>query len=192
MATLPDLRAPHEAACRRFVGYVRRIQSDQWPAPTPCSDWDVRALVDHVVRWNTFVPDFLAGRSVADMTDPFGRDVLGADPADAAARSVDQAVAAFNAPDALETMVDHPYGHMPGAQVLYLRLFDNTIHGWDLATALGIAHPIDAEVAGLLYAVSDTQRDAIRASGAFGPEISVPPEADIQTRLLGLLGRQAG
>ena len=192
MAVLPDLRGPHEEACRRFVGYVERIQPDQWSAPTPCSDWNVRALVDHVIRWNTFVPEFLAGKSIADIPDAFGRDVLGADPASAAARSAEESISAFNAPGALELLVHHPYGELPGAQVLYLRLFDNVIHGWDLATALGVAHPIDPEVAGLLYAVSDAQRDAIRASGAFGPEVPVAPDADIQTRLLGLLGRQAG
>ncbi|HET6318083.1 MAG TPA: TIGR03086 family metal-binding protein [Chloroflexota bacterium] len=191
MAGLPDLRAPHEHACHRFVGYVQRIRPEQWHTVTPCSEWDVRALVDHVVRWNLFVPEFLAGRSIADMADPFTREVLGDDPAASATRSAQQAIAAFNASGALEALVHHPYGEMPGAQVLYLRLFDNTIHGWDLAHALGIDHPIDPEVAGLLYAVSDSQREAIRASGAFGPEIAVPPDADVQSRLLGLLGRQA-
>jgi uncharacterized protein (TIGR03086 family) len=186
----PDLQALHERACLRFVDYVGRVQPHQWLAPTPCADWNVGALVDHVVRWNTLVPDFLEGLSVAEMAAPFERDVLGDNAAAAAAASARQALAAFTVEGALERIVHHPIGDIPGSQVLLLRLFDNTIHGSDLACALAIDEPIDPEVASLLYAVSETQRAEIRASGAFGPaEIPVPADADIQTRLLGLLGR---
>jgi uncharacterized protein (TIGR03086 family) len=80
---------------------------------------------------------------------------------------------------------------MPGAQVLYLRLFDNVVHGWDLARAVGLDESIDPEIANLLYMVSLSQREAIRASGHFGPaEVQVPADADTQARLLGLLGRE--
>jgi uncharacterized protein (TIGR03086 family) len=192
VTTLPDLRPLHERACQRFVEYVLRIQPGQWLAPTPCSDWNVRALVDHVVRWNTFVPEFLAGRSLADMVAPFERDILGEDAAAAAAAAVQQAVAAFGAPGALEKIVHHPFGELPGAQVLYLRLFDNTIHAWDLARALSIDASIEPAVAELLYGASLAQRELIRASGHFGPaEVWVNEDMDTQSRLLGLLGRKA-
>jgi uncharacterized protein (TIGR03086 family) len=191
-APAPDLRPLHERASRHFVEHVRAIAPDQWHLPSPCSDWDVRALVDHVIRWNTFVPDLLAGRSLAEMRDPLTRDVLGDDPAEAAARSTRDAVAAFEAPGALERLVHHPFGDAPGAYVLYLRLFDNTIHGWDLATALGLDNRLDDDIIAVLYAASDAQREAIRASGHFGrAEIAVPPDANLQVRLLGLLGRKA-
>jgi uncharacterized protein (TIGR03086 family) len=187
----PDLRALHDRAARRFVEHVARIASDQWHLGTPCSEWDVRALVDHVARWNAFVPEFLAGRSLADIVAPFERDVLGDDPIAASRDSARQAVVAFDAPGALERLVHHPYGEIPGAQVLYLRLFDNTIHDWDLMRALGIDEPLDADAAAVLYAGSLAQREVIRASGHFGiAEVAVATDADVATRLLGLLGRK--
>jgi uncharacterized protein (TIGR03086 family) len=100
-------------------------------------------------------------------------------------------VVAFDAPGALERLVHHPYGEIPGAQVLYLRLFDNTIHDWDLMRALGIDEPLDADAAAVLYAGSLAQREVIRASGHFGiAEVAVATDADVATRLLGLLGRK--
>ena len=76
--------------------------------------------------------------------------------------------------------------------VLYLRLFDNSIHGWDLARAIGMGEPLDDETVEVLWAVSVPQREAIRASGHFwSAEIQVPEDAPLETRLLGLLGRQA-
>ena len=191
-AALPDMRPMHASATRQFVKYVERIQPHQWELPTPCSGWNVRTLVDHVVRWNTFVPQFMAGHSLADMDAPFERDVLGSDAVAAATDSSQAAVAAFESPGALERIVHHPVGEMTGAQVLYLRLFDNVVHGWDLARAVGIDASIDPEIANLLYLVSLSQREAIRASGHFGPaEVPVGPDADTQARLLGLLGRKS-
>lgn len=189
---LPDLRPLHKRATQRFVGYVKQIQPHQWTSPTPCSEWDVRALVDHVVRWNVFVPEFIAGRSVADIEAPFERDVLGKDPAASAAVSARAAVEAFASPGAMERIVHHPFGELPGAQVVYLRLFDNAIHGWDLARAIGADDKIDPDIVSTLHAGSLSQRELLRASGHFGPtEIAVPASADLQVHLLGLLGRSA-
>jgi uncharacterized protein (TIGR03086 family) len=188
----PDLRGAHARAARRFAEHVGQITSDQWHLPTPCSDWDVRVLVDHVVRWSDFVPEFLAGRSLQEIEAPFERDVLGEDPAASAARSANAAVAAFDAPGAMERLVHHPFGEVPGAQVVYLRLVDFAIHDWDLMRAIGLDEPMDAETVAVLYAVSLTQREVIRASGHFGPaEVPIAAGADLQTQLLGLLGRRA-
>jgi hypothetical protein len=87
--------------------------------------------------------------------------------------------------------VHHPLGEIPGSQLLFNRVFDNTIHAGVLAHALGIDDQMDPETAGLLFALSEPQRPQIRASGAFGTdEVPVPADADTQTRLLGLLGRR--
>jgi uncharacterized protein (TIGR03086 family) len=189
---MADVRALHERAAHRFAEHVMGVELDQWRLPTPCTDWDVRALVDHVVRWNTFVPEFLGGRRVDEIPEAFTRDVLGSDPARAADRSASGAIETFNEPGALERLVHHPYGELPGSQVLYLRLFDNVIHGWDLLRALGKDEPLDPDAVAILWAGSLAQRELIRASGHFGPaEVAVPEDADLQTRLLGLLGRRA-
>ncbi|HEY3063072.1 MAG TPA: hypothetical protein VGL99_29205 [Chloroflexota bacterium] len=69
-------------------------------------------------------------------------------------------MAAFEAPGALERLVHHPFGDAPGAYMLYLRLFDNAIHGWDLATVLRLDNWLDDDIIAELYAASDAQREA--------------------------------
>jgi uncharacterized protein (TIGR03086 family) len=185
-----DLLGLHERACARFVKTVAQVRDDQWGMPTPCSEWDVRALVDHVVRWNCMVPDLLSGKSVAEMDRPFERDVLGDDPRAATEASVHDAIRAFSQPGVLERTIHHPWGDKPGQEVLGLRLFDTTIHTWDLARAIGAEDRMDPEVVPLLLALATSQRSEIRASGAFGTaEVEPGPNADQQAQLLGILGR---
>src|SRR4051794_35361051 len=100
-ARLPDLRPLHARASQRFVELVDAIPAERWTAATPCSQWDVRALVDHVVRWNTFVSEFIAGRRLEDIPAAFEKDVLTDRPASAAAASARAAAAAFDTPGAL-------------------------------------------------------------------------------------------
>jgi uncharacterized protein (TIGR03086 family) len=188
-----DYRALHERASKHFAQLVACVADDQWGLATPCSEWNVRALVDHVVRWNTLVPDLLNGLSIQEMTQPFERDLLGADPAAGAARSAREAVAAFAADDALERIVRHPLlGEVPASYAIFLRIFDNAVHGWDLARSIGADEQIDSEILGALVPFVNEQRAAIRASGAYGPtEVDVEPNADALTRMLGILGRRA-
>src|SRR5262249_56096510 len=75
-----DVVALHARACQRFGELVQQIDARQWTLPTPCPQWNVRALVDHVVRWNQAVPRQLDGATVAQLAAELGDDVLGADP----------------------------------------------------------------------------------------------------------------
>jgi len=186
------MREIHERVALQFAQFVAEVPPDGWQRPTPCNDWDVRALVDHVVRWNTFMPDFLRGMSIPEMDRPFERDVLGDDPAASAMSSAHGAVSAFAPADALSRTIHHAIGDIPGQHALFLRITDNAIHGWDLATAIGADTTVDDEAVNLIYAFAIDNRAALRASAAFGPaEVEVPESADLQTRLLGILGRRA-
>lgn len=190
-AALPDLRALHQRAAQRFVEVVECIRPDQWELSTPCSEWTVRQLVDHVVRWSALVPEFMGGLSLKEMDAPLERDILGKDPIGTARDSARAAIDAFDAPGAMECVVHHPFGEYPAVHFLYLRLFDNAVHGWDLARALGLHATIDPDIGEVLYAGALPQREAIRASGQFGvAEVPVLGGADTATRLLGLIGRK--
>lgn len=192
VAAAPDLRAIHARVAQRFANLVAQIKPEQWQSPTPCRDWDVRALVDHVIRWNALIPDFLDGKSISEMDAPFERDVLGSEPAVHARQSVQAAIEAFAAPGAMDRTVRHIIGDIPAAHALFLRMTDNAIHGWDLARAIGADTRIDEEALPIIHAYATQYRAEIRASGAFGPaEVDVPDGADMQTKLLGILGRAA-
>src|SRR3954452_20769523 len=63
-----------------FDRRVAAIKDNQWTSPTPCSDWDVRALVHHLVYEMVWAPPLFEGKTVADVGDRFEGDILGADP----------------------------------------------------------------------------------------------------------------
>jgi hypothetical protein len=72
-----DIRELYRRASESCGQRVLAVRDDQWHAVTPCSEWDVRALVNHLVGENLWVPPLFEGKSIADVGDQFDGDVLG-------------------------------------------------------------------------------------------------------------------
>jgi uncharacterized protein (TIGR03086 family) len=172
-----------------FADRVARIRPDQWTGPTPCRDWDVRTLVNHVVyeqRWS--VPLF-AGATIAEVGDQFEGDLLGDDPQGAAAAAAEAAQAAVQEPGVLDRTVHLSFGETPATEYLYQLFADHLIHGWDLAVGTGQDRTLDPEA---LRAVAEwfaSNEEGYRSSGAIGPRIDLPDDASAQDRLLAAFGR---
>jgi uncharacterized protein (TIGR03086 family) len=120
------------------TGRLVTAADQQWTLPTPCTDWNVRELVNHVVVGNQLFADILSGRS---MPAAAGRgpatDRLGDQPAVAYRAAADAVLAAFGQPGVLEQTFTVPFGTVPGIVALHLRITELLVHGWDLATAIG-------------------------------------------------------
>src|SRR5438477_2611737 len=127
---LPEFHARALDATRAFVA---RINDDQWNAPTPNSDWDVRELLNHVVGGNLWVAPLVEGKSIEEVGDRYDGDILGDDPVAAYEQSAKEAAAAVNAPGAMQASCAVAYGPVPGAVYVGHRFIDLVIHGWDLA-----------------------------------------------------------
>ena len=63
-----------------FDTVIGQVRPDQWTHSTPCAEWDVRALVNHVVGEDRWVPPLLAGLTIAEVGDTLAGDLLGDDP----------------------------------------------------------------------------------------------------------------
>ena len=77
---MPNLLEHHARAMAEFGSRVHAIKADQWGDATPCSDWDVRTLVNHLVNEQLWVPPLMSGATIADVGDALDGDVLGDDP----------------------------------------------------------------------------------------------------------------
>ncbi|MFG2822486.1 TIGR03086 family metal-binding protein [Kitasatospora sp. NPDC048365] len=186
-----ELLRLHAGALERFGRLVAEAGAGQWEDPTPCSDWTVRDLVNHVTVEQLWVPAMLAGSSVAEVGDRYDGDVLGDDPAAAWRAAAAAALAAFAEPGALGRTVHLSYGDRPAEGYCREMTVDAVVHGWDLAVGLGADARMAADAAEFALAEVTPYADALVASGLFAPPVAVPVGADVQTRLLGLVGRDA-
>jgi uncharacterized protein (TIGR03086 family) len=174
-----------------FDRRIEAVRDDQWENPTPCTDWNVRALVNHVVNEDKWVAPLLAGETIAQVGNRFDGDLLGADPHAAWKATRTTATDAVDEPGAAERTVDLSRGPTPADVYLQEVAADNLIHAWDLAMGTDGDTALDAE---LVEFADDFYKPLVRmwrAGGAFGAEVEVPMDADRQTKLLGMLGRRA-
>jgi uncharacterized protein (TIGR03086 family) len=167
---------------------VAGVRDDQWTAPTPCTEWDVRDLVGHVVAGNLWVGELLGGGP-----PPAARQdgaLLGEDPLATYRQAADAVLGAASQPGALERPLTLPIGEVPGVVAVYLRLADVLAHGWDLARATGqqTAFPDDVVEEGLRFSQENLPK-LPRERLPFAPPQPVPDGAPAIDRLAGLLGR---
>jgi uncharacterized protein (TIGR03086 family) len=171
---------------------VREIRPDQWELPTPCVDWTVRLLVNHLVRGNTMSKMLLEGASRDEVVAMFRAADPNEDLVAGYATTVAEQNAAFRRPGALDQTVAHPMGDIPATLLLQFRTGDAALHAWDLARAIGADEQLDAELVQRIYDAMAPMAPMMAGSGAFGPGASgsVADDADVQTRLLDLAGRR--
>ena len=181
----------YRRAVDQFGGLVGQIRDDQWSSSTPCTDWDVRALVNHIVNENLWMPPLLAGKTIEEVGDRFDGDVLGDDPHQAWKQASEEAVGAASQPGALERTTHLSFGDVPGREYVSQVLTDHVIHAWDLARGIGANERLEAELVDFAYGYLEPQADAWRAGGAFGERVEVPSHANRQTKLLAISGRKA-
>ncbi|WP_267245688.1 TIGR03086 family metal-binding protein [Streptomyces sp. PR69] len=185
------LLARHSEALALFTERVHAIRDDQWDAPTPCTEWSVRDLVNHLTAEQLWVPDLVTdGASMADVGDAYEGDVLGKRPRhawDAAARAARKA---FAAEGALRGTVQLSYGETPTSAYCAQMTTDAIVHAWDLSRAIGASERLpDALVHFALDEITPYASDLAK-SGLFAPPIEPPPGDSAQSRLLALTGRR--
>jgi uncharacterized protein (TIGR03086 family) len=101
-----------------------------------------------------------------------------------------QLCAAFAEPGAQERIVHHMIGDVPGSRLLLMRITDNVLHGWDLATALGLPTTIDNSLIEVVYQYLAPRVDVLSSTGWYAPpRRTLPAGASLQERLLTIVGR---
>lgn len=187
---LPDPRPFYERAADQMAALIDLTSKDTLDEPTPCSEYDVRGLVSHVIggtRRFVAVGEKGAAPGVSDEAPDIPDDKL----AEAYTTERRRLAAAWADDSKLDTEVTVPWGTMPGRYALSGSVMETVMHSWDLSRALGHPIPLDQELAAFALA---TGRQALPAEGReglpFGPVVPVDPaETDTYAQLAGWLGR---
>jgi uncharacterized protein (TIGR03086 family) len=168
---------------------VSAIRADQYDGPTPCTQWTVRQLVNHVVTGNLIFASLANGAPPPDRTV----DHLGDDPVAALRDSLDQLRGIFGGPAFLDQAVTTPFGPGTGATLVELRTNEFVVHSWDLARASGQSTELDHDlVEWSLASFQGSPRFAQMRGGEggpFGPERPAPDDAPLADKLAAFVGR---
>lgn len=175
-------------AVHQFDLRVKQIRGDQWQLPTPCTEWDVRALVKHLVYELLWLPPLLDGKTIAEVGDQFEGDTLGSDPKASWDRARQEAIEAVQ--KQLVEIVHLSGGDTKTSHYLMEVFADLLIHSWDLARAIGADEQLDPKLVRICYQNLAPKAKQLKASGLYGGEIKVAKNSDLQIKLLALVGRQ--
>lgn len=175
------------AAVPATLAVIQGIDDTHLGSPTPCTEYTVRDLLNHMFQ---VVVNFqaLAARQPVDFGSEPDRVTAGWQ--ERFAEETNRLIEAWSDPAALEGT--SPVMNVPQPVIGAMVLLDLTVHGWDLALATGQAFTPDPVVVSELLAVTEQLAPQARKMGVFGEPVPVSSDAAEFDRLLGLTGRDPG
>ncbi|MFG3254162.1 TIGR03086 family metal-binding protein [Streptomyces sp. NPDC048172] len=160
-------------------------------APSPCADWDLRALLQHWILYTAHGLERRARREElpAELT---ARD-FPSEPGWAAsyARQLDRAVAAWEKPDAWQGEIDLGHMSVPAADIAGMVVKEMAVHGWDVATTTGQEVQVSDRLGAFVLGVVERHAEIYRQYDGFADPCPVPEGASDFVRALALSGRRA-
>jgi uncharacterized protein (TIGR03086 family) len=177
-------------AAARLAEIIGNIKPDQLSAPTPCSEYDVRKLINHMLFWGPPLEGAARKESVRTPGEAeTDVDLTEGDWTATFEAHLDRIVAAWSLPSAWEGITRMGPMQLPAALVGGMVVGELVVHGWDLARATGQHPEWDDELLTYLHEEVANNAQQGREMGVYGPEVEVPTEMSTLDRLLGLTGR---
>jgi uncharacterized protein (TIGR03086 family) len=184
-----NLHAEMTDAADAAARTVATVHTGQFGGPTPCTDWDVRALLNHLILWTAYSLEARAqGGSVGQ--ELMDRD-FAADPGFAVAyrAQLDRALAAWADPAAWERELPVMGTATPAADIAALSIAELVLHGWDLAAATGQRYTVTDTAAAAAARAVEANADLFRQYKGFAEPVEVPATESALDRLLAASGR---
>jgi uncharacterized protein (TIGR03086 family) len=176
------------AALERFGARVHDVPDSRWDAGSPCSDWSVRDVVNHVTGEQMWAPHLLRGETLAQVGDRYDGDIVGQQPAQAWDTAAAGALEAWQTLAHEGLRVQTSIGQMPVEEYAEQMHLDLVVHGWDLARGAGLDASIPDDAANHILTYVEPRIHAFSGSGIFAEPVQVDSDAP-GDRLLGMLGR---
>lgn len=175
---------------------IDQIRDDQWAQKKPHwfqtggqGDASLKEIVNYHAFDTAWVPEVLAGKTIAEVGETYAGDLLGADPKSSYRRYSERAIAAVQALDDPDRTVHLSYGDFPAREYLKHITSFRGFRAYDIARWIGASTRLSDELVQGMWDEFAPEVEAWRQMGVFGPAIPVPDDAPLQDRLLGLVGR---
>jgi uncharacterized protein (TIGR03086 family) len=176
-----DLNDLYRRTVASWSDRVGRVRADQWASSTPCAEWTVRDLVNHVTGEDLWAVALLNGGTIAEVGDRLDGDLLGDAPGAAALDAAEDAAAVVAERLRVGGTVLLSYGEERVEEYVAQLAADHLVHGWDLAVAIGGPTQLDRDaVAGVADWFADRE-EVYRSVGAIGPRTGTfeDPQQDL-------------
>jgi len=161
---------------------VGGIDPDRLEDATPCADFTVRNVLEHMIGGATaFAAAFRGEEPAAPVLD---------DPLARFGPALTDLADAISGPGALDRTVAAPFGEVPGETFARFVVLDGLVHGWDMATATGQAYDPPAELVEAVDAFAHDALDPLRDGQTFADAIEPGPEATPIEALAAYTGRR--
>ncbi|MFI9364299.1 TIGR03086 family metal-binding protein [Kitasatospora sp. NPDC053057] len=158
-------------------------------APTPCGEFDARALINHWVLYTSHGLEHRARRTELP-EELSSRDFTAdADWRSAYATQLERAVAAWGEPAAWAGDVDLGGSPVPAVGIARMLILELVLHGWDVARAVGGEIEVDEELAVLVGEIVEENAELYRQYAGFAPAVALPDDASAWDRALAASGR---
>jgi uncharacterized protein (TIGR03086 family) len=183
---MTDIADRYRKVAGRFTRTAAAVPPTAWENLSPCEGWTARDVVRHLVEW---FPPFLRDGAGIELPSGPSADV---DPL-GAWQALDGGVQAVLDDPATEGRAfSHPVAgeHALGDAIAMFFLGDVLVHTWDLARATGLDETLDPDEVATMLAGAEPFDEVLRSSGQYGPRVAVPADADAQTKLIAVMGRQ--
>lgn len=190
-----DPVAQLERVTRRTKEVASGVTQAQAADATPCSQWSVLDLFNHLIGGLEFTAGCITGNVPHIRPNEAESSYRGETDVAVLVRAyhdaVDRALELAASPGALERTAMTPFGEMPAARIMMGTVMDQLVHCWDLARATGQDTTLDGEMVEFAYGmlVSGGFADMGRQAGFVGPEINVPDDSSLQDKMIGYMGR---
>jgi uncharacterized protein (TIGR03086 family) len=169
------------------------VQPAQLDRATPCTEWEVRSLLNHVLGAMSLGAALLTDTTPEHPSPPGGLpdvDLVGTNAAGAYRSAAEALLAAAGTKGSLDAVHQTPLGEMPGAVLGGILTLDLLVHGWDLARATGQDVAFDADLATHVLGFAEQAiQPEMRDGGLVGPVVAVDADSSAMDRLVGHMGR---
>ena len=165
---------------------VAGVKPDQLSNDTPCSEFDVRGLFNHLF-WGLEMLRTAASEGTAVTPDG---DIVRDDYVEQYIVGREKLLATLRTDGVFDKTWGMPFGQMPGKMMAGIAFMEHLTHAWDVRKATGQPTELPADIVNECMELVQPMDQMLRMPGVCGPAVEVPDSASPTEKLVAFMGRQ--